>query len=207
VGARRSLLKTSMRSARQVTELLGERGVDVLMSRPGQCSLGPKPSVHSSRPRPDGIVVGLAAAGISTRSSNRSPSPDRRDHQTDRAQPHRDPRSTSSLPGPYDHSDQSATPRRVRGRRPGLSRRARPGLPRPLTMVEPPELGGCPESLKDTWPRHRSRFGTGPGERPADGARGGGSQRLRRERPTTGRTKTDIEAAVGRAIAIAGDSS
>src|SRR5215472_10321353 len=40
------------------------------MSRPGPCSPGPKPSVHSSRPRPGAIVVGLAAAGTSTRSSS-----------------------------------------------------------------------------------------------------------------------------------------
>ena len=39
----------------------------------------------------------------------------RRDHQTDRAQPHRDPRSTASLPGSQDHGDRSAIPRRVRG--------------------------------------------------------------------------------------------
>ena len=40
------------------------------MSRPGPCSPGPKPSVPSSRQPPGGIVVGLADAGRSTRSSS-----------------------------------------------------------------------------------------------------------------------------------------
>jgi hypothetical protein len=51
-------------SARQLTELLGKRGIDVSART---VLTWTKPSVHSSRPRPGGIVVGLAAAGTSTR--------------------------------------------------------------------------------------------------------------------------------------------
>ena len=47
--------------------------------------------------------------------SDRPPSSERRDHQTHRAQPHRDPRSTASLSGSQDHRDRPAIPRRIRG--------------------------------------------------------------------------------------------
>jgi hypothetical protein len=49
-------------SARQVTELLAERGIDV--SARTRAHLDPKPSVQNSRPRLGGIVVGLAAVRL-----------------------------------------------------------------------------------------------------------------------------------------------
>ena len=217
------------------------------MSRHGPCSPGLKPSVPSSRPPPGGIVVGLADAGTSTRSSSfmappsgtsttpsmstarwstccfasagtwhpprhssaapgdrrdpasghrhrspsalrqgspaeparlaahsdRPPSSERRDHQTDRAQPHRDPRSTASLSRPQDHGDRSAIPRRVRGDARSAKRGCRSavsgaGLPSPIGHPRRPYAccrrrdgypGGRAEKGRLTvTPRRSSRF-------------------------------------------------
>src|ERR1700730_7667380 len=105
--------------------------------------------------------------------SDRPPSSERRDHQTDRAQPHRDPRSTASLSRPEDHGDRSAIPRRVRGDARSAKRGCRSavsgaGLPSPIGHPRRPYAccrrrdgypGGRAEKGRLTvTPRRSSRF-------------------------------------------------